>query len=120
MATGKLRHQKVPQVHEAEGAAETVKHIPNILEEANAIIYGDRERTYGTPSKNLQLIADYWGHHLSGVFGEKIELTINDVCTMMILLKTARLANDPLHKDSLVDICGYAALVERCKNTPVV
>jgi Domain of unknown function (DUF6378) len=34
----------------------------------------------------------------------------------MILLKVARLANDPTHRDSLVDICGYAATIERCKD----
>jgi len=26
----------------------------------------------------------------------------------------ARFANDPSHRDNLVDICGYAALIERC------
>jgi len=34
---------------------------------------------------------------------------------MMVLLKGARLANDPNHHDSVVDICGYAALIERCE-----
>jgi hypothetical protein len=42
------------------------------------------------------------------------ELTPQDVSVMMILLKAARLANDPSHRDSVVDICGYAALIERC------
>jgi hypothetical protein len=36
----------------------------------------------------------------------------------MILLKTARLANDQTHRDSVVDICGYAALIERCDEDP--
>jgi len=35
------------------------------------------------------------------------------VCQMMILLKVARLANDPRHRDSQIDLCGYAALMER-------
>ena len=26
----------------------------------------------------------------------------------------ARFANDPSHRDNLVDVCGYAALIERC------
>jgi hypothetical protein len=31
-----------------------------------------------------------------------------------VLLKAARLGNDLDHRDSVVDICGYAALIERC------
>ena len=93
----------------------TTPEPATVLQQAHQIIYGDRERTYGKPEKNLQTIADYWSTHLSSVFNEKLTLTIDDVCSMMILLKTARLANDPHHKDSLVDICGYAALSERCK-----
>ena len=42
------------------------------------------------------------------------ELNAKDVATMMVLLKAARLANDQTHRDSVVDICGYAALMERC------
>ena len=30
----------------------------SVLEEAHKIIYGDREKTYGKPSKNLQTIAE--------------------------------------------------------------
>ena len=42
------------------------------------------------------------------------ELNAKDVAVMMVLLKGARLANDQGHRDSVVDICGYAALIERC------
>ena len=81
-----------------------------VLSEANRIIYGDREQTYGSPSKNLLRIAEMWNAYL----GEESGLTAQDVCVMMILLKSARLANTPGHRDSIVDICGYAALMERC------
>lgn len=84
----------------------------NVLKEANTIIYGDREKTYGHPSKNLKAIATMWGAYLKSV-GDR-EISPQDVCVMMILLKGARLANDPEHRDSVVDICGYAALIERC------
>jgi hypothetical protein len=82
----------------------------NVLQEAERIIYGDREKTYGSPSKNLLRIAEMWNAYL----GEESGLTAQDVCVMMILLKSARLANTPGHRDSVVDICGYAALIERC------
>jgi hypothetical protein len=87
----------------------------NVLKEANAIIYGDREKTYGHPSKNLEAIATMWNAYLRSANGR--ELTPQDVCVMMVLLKGARLANDPTHRDSVVDICGYAALIERCSQT---
>jgi Domain of unknown function (DUF6378) len=84
----------------------------NVLEEAQKIIYGDREKTYGKPSRNLDCIAKMWNAYLESIGGRELEN--KDVAVMMVLLKAARLANDPEHRDSLVDICGYAALVERC------
>jgi len=87
----------------------------SVLEEAHKIIYGDREKTYGKPSKNLEVIADMWTAYVSSRFGEKDgHFTAKDVAVMMILLKAARLGNSPDHRDSVVDICGYAALIERC------
>lgn len=89
----------------------------SVLDEAKEIIYGDREKTYGHPSKNLLSIAVMWETYLRSR-GWDINtgsgLEPEDVAVMMVLLKAARLANDPSHRDSLVDICGYAALVERC------
>jgi hypothetical protein len=89
----------------------------NILKEANTIIYGDREKTYGHPSKNLETIAKMWNAYLEARPQDRYTLNAKDVAGMMILLKTARLANNPEHRDSLVDICGYAALIERCDET---
>jgi len=82
-----------------------------IDQEARKVIYGDREQTYGHPSKNLQLIADFWTSYL----GLESPLTCDDVCNMMILMKTARLKNRPDHRDSLVDTIGYTLLKERCR-----
>ena len=89
-----------------------------VLKEAHAIIYGDREKTYGHPAKNLRTIAQMWTSYL--VAANAIdpeggaEVTAKDVAAVMMLVKVARFANDPTHRDNLVDICGYAALVERC------
>ena len=81
-----------------------------LLQQAHEIIHGDREQTYGDPGKNLRTIASYWSIHLTHTTGEKITLTPEDVCGMMILLKQARLGSNPLHRDSLMDIAGYAGL----------
>ena len=85
---------------------------PSVLEEAHTIIYGDRENTYGKPSKNLDTIAVMWQAFLDA--RGDVSLTAKDVAVMMVLLKAARLSNDMNHRDSVVDICGYAALIERC------
>jgi hypothetical protein len=84
----------------------------SVLKEANKIIYGDREQTYGKPSKNLDTIAKMWNAYIGAM--DKRDLNAKDVACLMVLLKTARLANQPDHRDSIVDICGYAALIERC------
>jgi len=90
----------------------------SVLKEANAIIYGDREKTYGHPSKNLKTIAVMWGAYLNA--RKNVEhTTAKDVAAMMMLVKVARFANDPDHRDNLVDICGYAALIERCDEEPI-
>ena len=85
----------------------------NLLQEAEQIIYGDREQTYGAPGKNLQAIADFWTVHLRHKYNFNGEVTTDDVCQMMILVKQARRINDPTHHDSQVDIAGYIALQER-------
>ena len=93
-----------------ENAVATPK---SILDEAKDIIYGDREKTYGAPDKNLKAIAGYWANHLHTRFGVYHDVTPEDVCIMMVLLKAARLGNDITHRDSQVDAVGYLALMER-------
>ena len=93
-----------------------------ILTQAAQIVDSDREKTYGTPAKNLQTIAGFWTNWLSarGVLAPGAELTFDDVACMMVQLKLARLANDPEHKDSQVDACGYLRLLERCQEAAVL
>jgi hypothetical protein len=83
-----------------------------VEEEAVEIIYGDRENTYGDPAKNIRKVAALWSAYLG--LGEP--LIIEDVCNLMILLKTARLQHTPDHRDSMVDIVGYTLLKERIQN----
>lgn len=90
----------------------------NVMTEAQDIIYGDREQTYGAPDLNLESIAQLWTVYVQrkAVAQRTTMLNVDDVCQMMILLKTARLINNPSHHDSLVDQVGYAGLMERCQN----
>ncbi len=84
------------------------------LAEAGDIIYGDREKTYGHPAKNLEAIADLWVVHLRQRFGHVLDLGPKDVAAMMVLLKMARLGHDMSYRDNITDGIGYLALIERC------
>ena len=75
-----------------------------LLEEAAKITNGERQEHYGTPEDNFARIAALWNAYLG-----KPYLAVQDVAAMMILLKTARIASDPKHLDSWVDIAGYAS-----------
>jgi len=86
----------------------------SVLEEAQTIVYGDREKTYGHPAKNLKTIAAMWTAYMNNMDDGNFNVTAKDVAAMMMLVKVARFANDPSHRDNLVDVCGYAALIERC------
>lgn len=84
----------------------------NVLEEANKIIYGDREETYGNPSKNLDRIAAQWSLYIYQKYGLIVGLNCEDVCWMMTDLKKARQMN-AYKRDNLTDAIGYIALIDR-------
>jgi hypothetical protein len=79
----------------------------DVLAEAHDLIHGERLRFYGPPATNFERIAGMWSAYLG------IDVTANDVCCMMILLKAARIrSGGAYHRDSAVDVAGYAALLE--------
>jgi len=79
----------------------------NILQEALKVCEGDRQDSYGEPDALAVRVAEIW----SGILGHKVEVT--DVPLMMAGLKIARLKMHPGHRDSLVDLAGYAYTYER-------
>lgn len=87
----------------------------NVLTEAEQIIYGDREQTYGDPGINLSRISALWETYLVEKYRKEINISSEDVSWMMVLLKIAREMNKS-KRDNLVDACGYIALIERVKN----
>lgn len=97
--------------------SEQLKLFPDAIDEARDIIHGDREKTYGSPARNLTAVAAMWQAYLEVLLDKDSEfrLTAEDVCAMMSLLKAARFANDPTHRDNIVDAIGYWALIERCR-----
>lgn len=80
----------------------------SVLDEAKRIVTGARRAAYGKPENNFKRIADLWNTHLANTGREGI-IAPKDVAAFMILMKVARLAETPDHRDSIVDIIGYAA-----------
>lgn len=75
-----------------------------IVEEAKRVL-DDRRATYGDPAASMATVAARW----SVTLGRPV--TPAEVMLCMIDLKLARLAYDPRHHDSIVDVIGYAALL---------
>lgn len=82
----------------------------SILDEANDIVHGPRRQAYGHPRDNFRRIVTLWNAWLD--IRQPGALRNEDQAAMMILLKLARLAETPDHRDSLCDIAGYAATWE--------
>lgn len=91
----------------ASKPVETVRD--RILQEARKITAVDRNSAYGEPEDNFQSIAKFWNAHLSTRYGPCPKLDETDVALMMVGMKAARLAFNPIHRDSWVDVAGYAA-----------
>ncbi len=79
--------------------------------EALDLVCGPRMDFYGPPKENLQDIADTWTPYVKRVLELRGSLNATDVCTLMIMLKCVRQARG-YHRDSTVDISGYAVLAE--------
>jgi len=70
-----------------------------------ADVLADRSKTYGEPRQSMAAIAARW----SVTLGHPV--TPAQVVLCMLDLKLARLQRDPGHQDSMVDVIGYAALL---------
>lgn len=91
----------------------------NILEEALSIVTGARRNAYGHPENNFGRIVGLWQPYLDNrVGGRDAPLTTIDVSLLMVLMKVARLQETPTHRDSAVDIAGYAATLEMLWDGP--
>ena len=75
---------------------------PDLLRHAAGVVE-KRRGEYGEPEDLFANVAVRW----SQVLGVRVTATQVAVCLMD--LKMARLAHDPRHLDSLVDVLGYGA-----------
>lgn len=95
--------------------SEEVPTSTNYLHQALAVsgTAGARGNTYGSADENFQRIANLMTAQL-GLVSELPNsgcltraLAVEDVALLMIMVKTSRLANNPVHADSWTDIAGY-------------
>ena len=84
-------------------AEKFLKHVANVVAE--------RSTQYGDAAGNMAAIAARWSATLVH------EITPAQVVLCLLDLKLARLAHDPTHEDSAVDVCGYAALLREMTET---
>ncbi len=72
-----------------------LKHAAGVIDE--------RHGRYGAPEKLFDAIAKRWSLTLG------VKVTPAQVALCLLDVKLARLAQDPAHLDSIVDVAGYAA-----------
>ena len=78
-----------------------------ILQEAQRVVHADREAVYAHPSEDYARVARLWSAFLG------VEVRPDQAAICMALVKVARLAHTPDHRDSLVDLAGYAEVSAR-------
>ena len=110
---------KAAEADHAAAYAATTPAPETILEEATRIVNNARRNQYGHPKNNFAVIAAMWNAYLDNrkrrhaARGDTLDgpfrLESVDVAHMMALMKLARLSEDPAHRDSMVDVCGYEA-----------
>ena len=75
-----------------------------VLKDANRLVGTDRQSEYGDAHKNYKRIAALW----SLLIG--VEIDAPKAALMMASLKLDRAWQNPEHRDSFVDLAGYAAI----------
>lgn len=107
---GDLIRQKLNAQNPQAQSVASPSAIP-LLHRAEALINGDRQMDYGDKLENFSQIANLW----TATLGRKLtqEITPEDVALCMIQVKIARLAKSPDHKDSILDVAGYAGCYDK-------
>lgn len=98
-----LVEETINPLEEKSPKAPAADRREELLNEALGYVTNDRQNSYGKPEDNFRRIAAFWSSYLG------VPVENHDVANMMILMKVARLMQTPGHKDSWVDIAGYAA-----------
>ena len=87
---------------------------PNILEEAMQLTAQDRQKVYGHPLEDWTRTAKMW----SAILG--IEVPVDKALLCMLAVKVSRLCKTTGHRDSIIDVAGYARCLEQVTEVPDV
>lgn len=85
---------------------------PPEYEASRIVRNGERQAIYGHPNQDFKRTAGMWSALLD------VEITPEDVALMMGMLKMSRLRSSPGHKDSVIDLIGYAICYSRLEEIP--
>ena len=80
----------------------------DVCDVAKRLTSYDRQVDYGSPIEDFTKQAKMWGAILG------VSVTPQQIAMCMIAVKLSRLTNSPRHKDSVVDIVGYARCLDLC------
>jgi len=84
-----------------------------VLDEAKALVHGDRNAAYGSPADDFGRAAEM----LTGLLRDKLKpgerIATSDVAKIQIVVKLSRLMHKP-KRDSWTDIAGYAETGDWC------
>ena len=83
-----------------------------ILDEAKALVYGDRENDYSHPYYDFGCTSELWTAYLKSKYKIDFSLEREDIGLMMVLFKVSRESRHP-KRDNLVDGAGYLETVQR-------
>lgn len=81
-----------------------------LLETALELTGGDRKENYGDAKGNHERIAALW----SVILGQ--DVTYQQVIQCMVAVKLARICETPDHRDSWVDVAGYAQVWDKAQH----
>jgi hypothetical protein len=90
-----------------------------ILQEAQRLVYGDRNKDYGHPLDDFSRTAEMATGLLRNKLKDGAQITAEDFGMLMILAKLSRQVNRP-KRDNLVDAAGYAATIQMCIEERVI
>lgn len=83
----------------------------SVCQEADRIVSEDRQKAYGHPYDDFWTTAEILralGYMKQPKGGRPQLITAYDIPQILRAVKESRLNRNPTHRDSLVDICGYA------------
>lgn len=83
-----------------------------ILVEAQEVIAGDRQASYGDARMGFTHVAAQWSLYMFQKHGVEIIITPEDVCWMMADLKKVRQMAG-FKRDNVMDAAGYIGLIEQ-------